>query len=48
MQAGDLIFQTGAVALLEDRRGDKDKQVTFGASVEVLLEKSIRALGYLP
>lgn len=39
MQAGDLIFQTSAVALLENRRCDKDQQVTFGARVEVLLEK---------
>src|SRR5205085_11677359 len=34
-----LVFQTGAVALLENRRGDKHKQVPFSPSVKMLLEK---------
>ena len=39
MQAIHLIFQARAIALLEDRRCDKDQQITLRPSVEALLEK---------
>src|SRR5207245_11736145 len=39
MDAGDLIFESGTVALLDDRRRYEDEQVALGAHVVVTLEE---------
>ena len=38
VQAGDLILEAGAVALLDDGGRDEDQQVALGPGIEVLLE----------
>src|ERR1041384_3731995 len=39
VQTGDLIFESGAVALLENRRRNEDKKIALGARIQFFLEE---------
>ena len=39
IEAGHLIFEAGAVALLDDGRRDEDEQVALDAGVQLFLEE---------